>query len=209
MSSSQPFKHQWNIVIRADSNQGAMDAAWACWKAWRDNAQPLSGSVPESMGDRMEYAVRKVDPNHEERPGEDLYALMEVVKLGQELREVALFIGSGGVKAADVLRAHDAREAWDRGVWQTSLKPLTEKRTPKFCLYKTDHGIDGWDAKTKLVARFDTVALAEWWLRDRGYTFKEHGQYAHAEPARRHGMGNISYHIAPDVQVPENPKADL
>lgn len=78
--------------------------------------------------------------------------------------------------------------------------------TPKYELKETDHGIDGWDAKTKLVARFDTKELAEAWLAKREYNHKEYGAYSHADPNKRHCMGKISYTIMEDPQVPENPQ---
>jgi len=79
-------------------------------------------------------------------------------------------------------------------------------KTLPFELYETNHGIDGWDAKTKLVARFSDKNLALQWLAERGFNHVEHGSYAHKDPARRHTMGQITYAIKPALEVPEDPK---
>lgn len=54
------FAHEWQITVRADSLDGAMDAVWKCWEAWKNKNEPCSGGCPASMGDRMEYAVKKI-----------------------------------------------------------------------------------------------------------------------------------------------------
>lgn len=62
---SATYNHEWNISVRADSLNGAMDAVWECWQAWKSGAEPLSGCCPESMGERMSYRVQKTkSPNH-------------------------------------------------------------------------------------------------------------------------------------------------
>lgn len=62
-------------------------------------------------------------------------------------------------------------------------------------LSKTDHGIDGWDARTTIEAHFTTREKAISWLRKRDYTWEEYGSYYHANINKRNTMGTISYHI--------------
>lgn len=57
--SQQPFKHEWTIEVKSDSLEGAMDAVWACWEAWKNGHEPCSGGCPASMGNRMSYSVTK------------------------------------------------------------------------------------------------------------------------------------------------------
>lgn len=78
--------------------------------------------------------------------------------------------------------------------------------TPKFELFETNHGVDGWDAKTNLVARFTTKELAHEFLAARGFTHVQFGSFYHQDPSRRHCMGCVSYGIAEAKQVPEDPK---
>lgn len=40
-----------------------MDAVWAAWQAWQKGSEPVSGICPASMGNRMEYTVRKIQPS--------------------------------------------------------------------------------------------------------------------------------------------------
>lgn len=79
-------------------------------------------------------------------------------------------------------------------------------KTPPFELYETDHGIDGWDAKTVLVARFTTKEKAMAWLVARGFNHAEYGSFYHMDPARRHTMNAISYGIKDTNLVSEDPK---
>lgn len=76
---------------------------------------------------------------------------------------------------------------------------------PQFELHETDHGIDGWDAKSKLVGRFTTKAKAEAWLVARGFNHRETGWYWHIDPARRHTMNAITYEIRAALNVPIDP----
>ena len=78
--------------------------------------------------------------------------------------------------------------------------------TPPFELHETNHGIDGWDAKTKLVARFSSNDLAMTWLANRGFTHREYSSFAHVDPASRHTMGQITYEIKASNLVPEDPE---
>lgn len=79
-------------------------------------------------------------------------------------------------------------------------------KTPKYELHETDHGIDGWDAKTVLVARFTTTEKAEAWLAAKGYTYRQYGSYYHQDEAKRHTMGCISYKIT-EAKVDEKAAA--
>jgi len=58
-TGSAGYAHEWQITVKADELSGAMDAVWQCWKAWRDGNEPIGGSCPASMGDRMDYRVMK------------------------------------------------------------------------------------------------------------------------------------------------------
>lgn len=78
--------------------------------------------------------------------------------------------------------------------------------TPEFELYKTDHGIDGWDARTTLEARFTTKHKAVLYLATRGYCHIEYGSFYHLDPAKRHCMGCISFKIENTKLVPEDPQ---
>jgi hypothetical protein len=53
------YGHEWTIVVRADSLQGAKDAVWSCWDSWDRGAEPIGGHCPEGMGHRMSYDVTK------------------------------------------------------------------------------------------------------------------------------------------------------
>jgi hypothetical protein len=78
---------------------------------------------------------------------------------------------------------------------------------PSFELIKTDHGIDGLDAKRWLVARFTTRQKAVDYLKARQFTHHESGWYWHAEKSHRHTMGAISYEIREVKQeVPVDPQ---
>ena len=76
---------------------------------------------------------------------------------------------------------------------------------PPFELWKHDAGIDGWDAKRWLVARFTTREKAVAYLAARGYTHAEgRDHFAHSDESQRHTMGKISYEIrevTPEVPV--------
>ena len=58
--SADCYEREWVITIKADTLRGAMDAAWHCWKAWRDGHEPCGGNMPRSMGDPMTYDVKRV-----------------------------------------------------------------------------------------------------------------------------------------------------
>lgn len=78
-------------------------------------------------------------------------------------------------------------------------------KTLPFELYETDHGIDGWDAKTVLVARFSDKEKAQAYLAARGFDHVEYDGFWHRDPSRRHTMNAISYAIRDAIIVPENP----
>lgn len=80
--------------------------------------------------------------------------------------------------------------------------------TPPFELWKTDHGVDGHDAKTWLVARFTTEEKAMVYLSSYGYSFTlgNGRDYYHTDPKLRNTMGAISYSIRPvTITVPTDP----
>lgn len=56
---SAPYAHEWTITVKADDPRGAMAAVWRCWESWREGSGPVGGCVPERMGERMSYDVRK------------------------------------------------------------------------------------------------------------------------------------------------------
>lgn len=72
-------------------------------------------------------------------------------------------------------------------------------------LRKTDHGIDGWDARTWVVGHFTTHAKAMAYLRKRSFTWEEYGSYYHDDVAKRNTMGAISYKID---KAPHGPDID-
>ncbi len=79
---------------------------------------------------------------------------------------------------------------------------------PPFELMKTNHGVDGLDAKTWKIANFTTEQKAIDYLAARDYTHKEgSGAYAHKEQAKRHTMGQLTYRIKPrDIKYSTDPK---
>jgi hypothetical protein len=78
---------------------------------------------------------------------------------------------------------------------------------PPFELWKTDHGIDGKDAKRWLVARFTSRANAIAYLKARVFTYQRDGWFWHADERHRHTMGAISYEIrAVEPRVPIDPE---
>jgi hypothetical protein len=69
-----------------------------------------------------------------------------------------------------------------------------------FELLETNHGVDGWDARTKSLGHFRTKEQAVQWLADRGYTrIEEYGAFFHADNAKRFCMCAISYEIKEQV----------
>lgn len=62
-------------------------------------------------------------------------------------------------------------------------------------LTKTDHGIDGWDARTTIEAYFTSHVKALQWLAKRDFTWEEYGSYYHEDIRKRNTMGAISYHL--------------
>jgi hypothetical protein len=84
-----------------------------------------------------------------------------------------------------------------------------EMKTPRYELHETNHGIDGWDAKTTLAARFSTSEKAEAWLAAKGYTFRRYGSFYHQDEAKRHTMGCVSFKIVETACVDEDPVPDV
>lgn len=83
---------------------------------------------------------------------------------------------------------------------------------PPFELWKTDHGTDGWDARTWLVAHFTTRERAIGYLEAKGYTYEQVDGFYHRDEARRHAMGAVSYQIRenrPLVPVDPDPEPEL
>lgn len=82
---------------------------------------------------------------------------------------------------------------------------------PPFELLKTDHGIDGWDAKTWLVARFTTKPKAVAYLKSIGYGYQQFRDNYYADDiGHRNTMGAISYAIrekVPDVPIDPEPSS--
>jgi hypothetical protein len=79
--------------------------------------------------------------------------------------------------------------------------------TPPFELWKTDHGTDGWDARTWLVGRFTKRSKALAYLTARGYDFEQGGYFWHIDEAHRCTMGAISYEIREvKTEVPVDPE---
>ena len=77
-----------------------------------------------------------------------------------------------------------------------------------FELWKTDNGIDGWDAKSWLVAHFTSREKAVNYLAERDYTFPGYSanQFRHKDIAKRHTMGEITYEIRErKITVPTDP----
>lgn len=78
---------------------------------------------------------------------------------------------------------------------------------PPYELWKTDHGIDGLDARSWLVARFTTRQKAVDYLTERGFTHRQSGWYWHSDVKNRHTMGAITYEIKEvEPSVPVDPK---
>jgi len=65
-----------------------------------------------------------------------------------------------------------------------------------FLLYEHDSGVDGWDAKSRVVAVFDSEELAKEYLYAAGYTIVEHGTYYHKDNNKRFTMNSISYYLS-------------
>lgn len=74
-------------------------------------------------------------------------------------------------------------------------------------LYKTDHGVDGWDAETIKVAKFSTKAKAIAYIAKMGYTYYQYGAYYHHNDDLRNTMGCISFEIKTENirDLPLNP----
>jgi hypothetical protein len=67
-TGSASFAHVWQITVKADDLHGAMDAVWQCWKAWQEGHEPIGGSCPARMGNRMDYDVKKTKRPAHDRP---------------------------------------------------------------------------------------------------------------------------------------------
>ena len=77
---------------------------------------------------------------------------------------------------------------------------------PGFELWKTNHGTDGWDAKTWLVAKFTTEEKAATYLQKRGFTFPVGNSFYNDDDKLRNTMGAISYEIRTvKIDVPVDP----
>lgn len=69
-------------------------------------------------------------------------------------------------------------------------------------LKETNHGIDGWDAKTRTKALFSTYEKAQAWLQKRGYALDGSEYYP---PPEKRGMGMLSYKIVPATEIAVDP----
>ena len=77
---------------------------------------------------------------------------------------------------------------------------------PMFELRKTDEGIDGWDAKTWVVAKFTSYEKAKEYLSKGSYTYQIGNSYYHSKPECRNTMGAISYDICKvEIKIPVDP----
>jgi hypothetical protein len=56
---STPYAHDWHITVKADDPAGAIDALFNCIRSFQSGAEPIGGTCPASMGNRMTYDVRK------------------------------------------------------------------------------------------------------------------------------------------------------
>ena len=84
---------------------------------------------------------------------------------------------------------------------------MSEIYQPPYELWKTDHGVDGWDAKRWLVATFSSVSKAEAYLKKCGYTFPQYSAFYHEQPEKRNTMGAISYEIrSAKLQLEHDPE---
>jgi hypothetical protein len=54
-----PYAHDWHITVKADDPAGAIDALFNCIRSFQSGAEPIGGTCPASMGNRMTYDVRK------------------------------------------------------------------------------------------------------------------------------------------------------
>lgn len=82
---------------------------------------------------------------------------------------------------------------------------------PPFTLYKTDHGVDGLDAKTWPVARFTKREKALGYLQSKGFTYqKPGGHFWHQDEKYRNTMGAISYELRETMpELPIDPDFTL
>ena len=58
-ATPEPYANEWHITVKADEHAGAIDALFNCIKAWQSGAEPIGGTCPRSMGNRMTYDVVK------------------------------------------------------------------------------------------------------------------------------------------------------
>jgi hypothetical protein len=68
-------------------------------------------------------------------------------------------------------------------------------------LIEHDSGIDGWDARSNMVAVYENSQQAIGALEDAGYTHFENGYYYHGDRSKRYGMNSISYKLSQEYQL--------
>ena len=60
---------------------------------------------------------------------------------------------------------------------------------------RTNHGTDGWDARTTDWGYAESEEQAKKELAKLGYTYFQYGGYFHSDESQRHCMGAISFSI--------------
>ena len=53
------YAYEWHITVKADEPAGAIDALFNCIRSFQSGAEPIGGTCPASMGNRMTYDVIK------------------------------------------------------------------------------------------------------------------------------------------------------
>jgi hypothetical protein len=56
---STTYAYEWHITVKADEPAGAIDALFNCIRSFQSGAEPIGGTCPASMGNRMTYDVIK------------------------------------------------------------------------------------------------------------------------------------------------------
>lgn len=158
------------------------------------------------LGERQRQDQKWGVQNHD--PLTYLAILMEEVG---EATQAALQLRFGGDKGSvDHLREELVQtaavalacvECLDRNEWAfpTVAQPQTTASTPggrpTHVLKRTDHGVDGWDAKTAVAAYFTSRDNAMAYLRGIGYDYPQYGSFYANKVEHRNTMGAISYSV--------------
>ena len=115
-ATPEPYAHEWHITVKADEHAGAIDALFNCIRSFQSGAEPIGGTCPRSMGNRMTYDVEK---------GRDTRDL-EIAALQQAGRDAIATMQQDQQSIRDLLAALQAAKA--------DIERMAVERDANLCL---------------------------------------------------------------------------